>query len=806
MGNKCATAEKTGHNKQSFAAEDGITRGHAEAKVIHATVVVPRSYVGNDTDGITARILAGAGIERIVPSLDKVGPSSSSSVRTSTAEMPSAGKSPPLSVSYSWADRRTARREQRRRRKGTPKRKKGKEKLRKGKRGRKLPWKRRRRRQRHGGENPSPPFPICGGGSDRRPGGQALCAIPPIQIQFVAEYPTSVDLCVVFNPNTATHKFAGSLYDEAAKIPCRAGGGQRVIFRAAGRPCFSFSDEISTRKKHYSHCFSVEFQIENVRHVTHFRELDRIVLLWALKIGGGGGAEDLTNVPVLLSLPRRRGSHANGERGETMDMIVCDAHSTAWMRRRRVQLFPVHQIKAADIQAFMATVTEEEEEEGEQSSCSEAASQPRRRRRRWSRRKIEESRRKTPSEAAVVPERGYPAGLDLAGLRRITKATHPQVSGLSSTENSPRCRRSSSSTPPSPPSLVDDGSRWFSEDYSSSSAHGGDDWSPSGEDEGAAPYIQLPEDSAGRLISDSMGSGGSPRSSSASVSARRHRKKQQQQKKTNNNKESDASTEKRARSLSTPVGRKTSDVMSTAELKTKVTELTKKRDLLILKGLTDRVKEEIEQTEDPAKVSPRRPSPHLRPDLMKGIEDKMKKKDSDTLVREIPDRPHLDLSEISRPRGREDPACLSSPRQDRSLSPRTLSPRRRRILAEAERRKQQQQHDDDDESSSGDGSTTTTTTTSGATAEETEEEEKEEQRRIAEEKRQQRRRLVALLDRQEADKLKKSPRERLKKTLRRTLSFSNDGRKRSSSLPPLPHVGGKKKKKKQKKRKTTPRE
>ena len=485
----------------------------------------------------------------------------------------------------------------------------------------------------------------------------------PVQIQFIEECPASVGLCVIFNSNTATHKFAGN-----AVGPFRTTGGQRRIHRAADISCFEFSDEITRQKKHYSHCFSVEFQVENVRYVTHFQEAERVVLLWAKEIHGlyrGNGydndnatAQILINVPVLLCLPNHkqpfqqqqqqlpqitsqfRRQQQSGEvkkKMEIMDLMVCDSKSTTWSKNRKVQLFPVRQIKAADIQAYMSQAHRNHNEES-QSSCSDAVSLTRKKKKQNRRKKkrnrsrfwqrtgpqIEQMTPLPPPPQIELPKEqvtlGPPPGLDLVALRRVTKAVHPGIQGLTSAENSPRSLFTlthsnysiSSSSPsasisstsgssykkisqPSSPSVEttsiesisitttddtttlsqnnSDGSSWFTDSQEE------EGMSPYElvEEESSSSYIQLQEDSTDRIISDSIETASST-SSAANYSSRHHRRHHHRKKKT-------------------PV----------LNLKPIISQRES-----LLEGIAKKMKNEIQEAENPQKLSPRFPL-HLLP-------------------------------------------------------------------------------------------------------------------------------------------------------------------------------------------------
>ncbi len=528
-----------------FESEATLNKKRGDLKILHSVVVQPRFSAFTE---IVPSNFGGAGNTMFRTSV-ATGPTSkkkmplssrSSSGKTSLNSTPThhhhdpkkvrIGK-PGLSVSYSWSDRRTGRKEEEEKSKKKKKSKK-KGKRRRGRRRRKRKkreksssssesdnnttsssksksrkWKnlmtpRRHRRRRNATKKKKqqqqqkkkkqpPPLPLYTNGGNLHHHQKSFPRnLHPVQIQFIEECPASVDLCVVFNSNTAVRKFPGVIDmsakwrhdDSGCQVPFRTTGGCRRVHRAADRSCFDFSNEVSIQKKHYSHCFSVEFQVENVRYVSHFQEVDRVVVLWAKEINGlyhGGGGENdhnqtVTNVPVLLCLPHRYqdyGNHNVKEGIETMDLIICDAKSTAWSKNRNVQLFPVRQIKAADIQTYMTQPQRNGGGGGDadsQSSCSDAISLTRKKKRQTTAaaakkdpkkkkkrsrsrfgwlprlRSLEKEVIETPipaettqasDEESVAFRLAPPPNLDLAYWRTVSKGVHP---GLSSVEHSPR--------------------------------------------------------------------------------------------------------------------------------------------------------------------------------------------------------------------------------------------------------------------------------------------------------------------------------------------------------------------------------
>ena len=590
---------------------------------------------------------------------------------------------PNLSISYSWSDRRTAKKEKskksrRRRSKRRRKRKKNKtiqdssdseaeqntKSRRSSSKWKKMITPRRKRKQKKKKpitlKKKRPPLPLYA------PNPKTIFPQNqhPVQIQFIEECPAAVDLCVIFNSNTATHKFTGNTTG-----PFRTTGGQRRIYRASDRSCFDFSNEITRQKKHYNHCFSVEFQVEKVRYVTHFQETERVVVLWAKEINGlyhGYGydnddvtAQTLLNVPVLLCLPnhklavqqqqqqqpqitsqfrRRRqqggagagGAELKGEM-EIMDLMICDSKSTAWLKHRKVQLFPVHQIKAADIQSYMSQAQYKNNEEA-QSSCSDAASLARKKKKQDHHRKKKRNRsrfwqrsRAQIKEITPVPELevhkepvllGPPPGLDLIALRRITKATHPGIQGLTSVENSsgeaftltdstysicssssPSASISSTSasgriSQPSSPSgettiesfsmsnttatTLSDGSSWFTDSEEEEEVS---PYELVEEEEESSSYIQLQKDSTDRIISDSIETASATSSATSASSSSRHRRRRHQKKKKNHNQ--------------IPVFNLKPIIIQRESL---------------LEGIAKKMQNEIQEIENPQTVSPRFPS------------------------------------------------------------------------------------------------------------------------------------------------------------------------------------------------------
>ena len=841
MGNNCNV--EVAPAAISFETDATLNKKRAGLKVVYSVVVHSRSPIGikNFTAAVTTMLESRndpVSRKEIFLSKDhstaapvagteiSLNSGKTSLNSTSLAKNVRIGK-PDLSVSYSWSDRRTARKEEAEKLKKTKSRKAGSRRQRRKKRKKKKPiqdstseeeedtnnnkprrrkWKklvtprrsskRRRRRRRRKKKNQSDP---SSSSKKKRPPLPLYAPVTaatgihkkifprnrhPVQIQFIEECPASVDLCVIFNSNTATHKFTAG----GETGPFRTTGGQRRIHRAADQSCFAFSDTISSQKKHYNHCFSVEFQMGNVRYVTHFQEVDRVVLLWAKEINGlyHGNKDDdddddenktLINVPVLLCLPqqqnppqitsqfRRRQRQPSviavdaKEKMETMDLMICDSKSIAWVKHRQVQLFPVRQIKAADIQAYM-NQTQRDNEDG-QSSCSDAASLTRKKKkqeqkkRRGAKKKRNRSRfwqrsrapvekvtqKPIPTETKESMVFGPPPGLDLVALRRVTKAVHPGIKGLTSLENSPRSlftltdskySVTSSSSPsasissssskrlsqPSSPSGEttiesfsmtatttgtvitttgsddddDSGSSWFTDSQETSPYELEEE-----EEESSAAYIQLPKDSTNRIISDSIETASSI--SATSSSSWNHRQRHHRRKK---------------KKRKTPV----------LNLK----PITTQREIL-LEGIAQKMKKEIQKTENPQKTSPRFHSRILL-----------------SLEKINPDQETIESSS-----GNDGYNALLSPRSD--LSPRLWKKRREEILRQAQQKKKDNDDGDDDE--------------------------KIQQK--------QREHLVELLNQKEEkqqQQLEKSPREKLKK-FGRTLVGKNH-RKRGASLPPPP--------------------
>jgi len=610
----------------------------------------------------------------------------------------------------------------------------------------------------------------------------------PIQIQFIEDFPASANLCVIFNSNTATHRFRGN-----GDAPFRTTGGRRRIHRASDCSCFEFSDQISNQKKHYNHCFSVEFQMGNVRYVTHFQEVNRVVLLWAKEIHGLYHDDDdddddddhqtLINVPVLLCLP----DYCSGgdcenqkEKMETMDLIICDAKSTAWLKHRHVQLFPVRQIKAADIQAYMNQAQRNNEDS--QSSCSDADSLTRKKKKQQAQRnrgkkkkKRNRSRfwfrsrpieKKTPQIPVASSTTGTDSPdestafkptpvLDLATLRRMTRAVHPERKGLSSVETSPRgpftlthsnysissstsSSVSSSSTSslsqPSSPSgetviesfsmttatntmseYTSDGSSWFTDSQEEEEEQEEQEEIIEEEEEvESASYIQLPEDSTDRIISDSIETASSI-SETSSTSSWNHRHR-------NKKKRNGGGGGSKAKKLKKQK-KKTVEKVKIPPINLPTTTTTSTERERLLQGIAQRMKAEVQKRENPQKTSPR-----FHPDLP------------------ILGKINVEKKTIDNSGGSSD-----NSEYNEVLSPRfVMSPeiwkRRKNMMMHVKEMKPKEIGD----------------------------------HKV---KKKQRAYLVDLLDQKEAKELEKSPREKIKK-FGRTLTRQLSPREKSTSLPP----------------------
>ncbi len=832
-----------------FESEATLNKKREGLKVLHSVVVQPRYSISveitprnfGDIMFRAAGAAAGASSSSSPPTSKNASKekrlfktklprsSRSSSGKTSlnsTSKKARIGK-PGLSVSYSWSDRRTARKEEaenskkkkkkgkrrrgRRRRRSSRKREKPlksstseEEAADVNRKSRSRKWKNlmtpRRHRKHHTKKKTKkkkqPPLPLyaTGGAAGNDDRNSYKEPFPrnnhPVQIQFIEECPASVDLCVIFNSNTAVPKFPGVI-DMSEKeetgggprslAPFRTTGGCRRVHRAADRSCFEFSNEISNQKKYYSHCFSVEFQVDNVRYVSHFQETDRVVVLWAKEIhglyhGSGGGPDEhqtVTDVPVLLCLPHHQPQHNDNVKDgiEIMDLIICDAKSTAWSKNRKVRLFPVRQIKAADIQAYM-NQTQRNGDGDSQSSCSDADSLTRKKkkqaaveRKRYAttttkkkKKKKKRSRRgfgwlprlrslekevtqpppppiptqvsddDGPSAFTLAP----PPELDLIALRRISKRVHP---GLSSVEHSPRgpfvlthsnysvsssgsasiSSSSSSSQSISQPSSPSgdttttavshtSGSSWFTDSQAFSS------YEEDEEEEVESSYIQLPKDSAGRIISDSIetASSISATSSAATTSTssswnqgrRRHRHHQQQRKKKKKKVKIPTLNLQATRMIA---------ISPLASPRSPRPRSVSQRDRL-LEGIAQKMKKEIQKTENPHKTSPRL-LVHVAP---------LKKINVDQ-----------ETTETSSADGYYN--TLLSPRND--ISPRLCAQHREEIMKQAQQKK--------------DGLVVTRL------------HDAETINKMVEQ--QQRDNLVDLLNRKEAKKLEKSPRQKIKK-------------------------------------------